>query len=182
MPHLRRNLLSFLYLMLTCGVGYGQENTDSIADTLLFHLPDVVVTAIESKAPGSTSLLPASAIKHVQPITAADLMQLLPIQLDNRRRPAASSQPLVHRTNRRREAIHKRRILRQSETPGASPHPGKRMETRQAAAPEPVAPHRPLRLEKQRLSIPREQQPKAGNHRHYHQRRMARHRTAQQLL
>lgn len=78
MPHLRRNLLSLLYLILTSAVGYGQENTDSTADTLSFHLPDVVVTAIESKAPGSTSLLPASTIEHVQPVTAADLMQLLP--------------------------------------------------------------------------------------------------------
>lgn len=78
MPHLRCNLLSSLYLILTCGAGYGQEKTDSTADTLFFHLPDVVVTAIESKAPGSTSLLPASTIEHVQPVTAADLMQLLP--------------------------------------------------------------------------------------------------------
>lgn len=47
-------------------------------DSLSFHLPDVIVTAIQSTAPGSTSLLPATAIEHVQPVSVADLIQLLP--------------------------------------------------------------------------------------------------------
>lgn len=47
-------------------------------DSLTFHLPDVVVTAIQSTTPGSVSLLPSTAIEHVQPVSASDLMQLMP--------------------------------------------------------------------------------------------------------
>ena len=42
-------------------------------DTLSFYLPNILVTAIESKTPGTVSLLPASTLEHTQPITIADL-------------------------------------------------------------------------------------------------------------
>lgn len=80
-PKSSRRIIYYVYLLLLIGHGHGysqlQPYTES-DDTLSYFLPNVVVTAIESKAPGSTSLLPASAIEHVQPISAADLMQLLP--------------------------------------------------------------------------------------------------------
>lgn len=72
-----KQIYLFLILFLFCATnGHSQDKPE--VDTVMFHLPDVVVTAIESKAPGSTSQLPASAIEHVQPYSAADLMQLLP--------------------------------------------------------------------------------------------------------
>ena len=52
-------------------------------DTLSFYLPNILVTAIESKTPGTVSLLPASTLEHTQPITIADLTQLLPGGLTN---------------------------------------------------------------------------------------------------
>jgi len=45
-------------------------------DTLSFYLPNILVTAIESKTPGTVSLLPASTLEHTQPITISDLTQL----------------------------------------------------------------------------------------------------------
>lgn len=65
-------LLAFLLWLFRQPI-YAEET-----DSLSFHLPDVIVTAVHSKAPGSISLLPATAIEHVQSISAADLMQLLP--------------------------------------------------------------------------------------------------------
>lgn len=58
---------------------HGQEQPD----TLSFYLPNILVTAIESKTPGTVSLLPASTLEHTQPITIADLTQLLPGGLTN---------------------------------------------------------------------------------------------------
>ena len=52
-------------------------------DTLSFYLPNILVTAIESKTPGTVSLLPASTLEHTQPITISDLTQLLPGGLTN---------------------------------------------------------------------------------------------------
>ena len=52
-------------------------------DTLSFYLPNILVTTIESKTPGTVSLLPASTLEHTQPITIADLTQLLPGGLTN---------------------------------------------------------------------------------------------------
>ena len=43
---------------------HGQEQPD----TLSFYLPNILVTAIESKTPGTVSLLPASTLEHTQPI------------------------------------------------------------------------------------------------------------------
>lgn len=86
----RRNLVAILLLLfiqasLLAGSDGDDGNVSHQAtplppdkDSLSFHLPDVVVTAIQSPVPGSTSLLPATAIEHVQPISAADLIQLLP--------------------------------------------------------------------------------------------------------
>lgn len=74
-----RFVLSGLLLLISYTPGYSEESRLSQpVDTLSFHLPDVVVTAIEGKGVGSVSLLPSSAIEHVQPFSAADLMQLLP--------------------------------------------------------------------------------------------------------
>lgn len=58
---------------------HGQEQPD----TLSFYLPNILVTAIESKTPGTVSLLPASTLEHTQPITISDLTQLLPGGLTN---------------------------------------------------------------------------------------------------
>ena len=77
--HLRRFATGCLFLAPAFLPAYGTEPLlPETGDTLSFHLPNVVVTAIEGKRPGSTSLLPSSAIEHVQPFSAADLMQLLP--------------------------------------------------------------------------------------------------------
>lgn len=80
-PKSAKRIIYYIHLLLLIGHGYGysqqQTHTES-NDTLSYHLPNIVVTAIESKAPGSTSLLPASTIGHVQPTSAADLIQLLP--------------------------------------------------------------------------------------------------------
>ena len=77
--YLRRFAVCSLLLVPAYQIGYSAEGClPESADTLFFHLPNVTVTAIESKEPGSTSQLPAAAIEHVQPFSAADLMQLLP--------------------------------------------------------------------------------------------------------
>ena len=57
----------------------GQEQPD----TLSFYLHTILVTAIESKTPGTVSLLPASTLEHTQPITIAGLTLLLPGGLTN---------------------------------------------------------------------------------------------------
>ena len=77
--YLRRFATCCLLLTSVYHLGHSEESRLSQpVDTLSFHLPDVVVTAIEGKGLGSVSLLPSSAIEHVQPFSAADLMQLLP--------------------------------------------------------------------------------------------------------
>lgn len=83
LPAEKRHILFFflfiIFITAYSSAVYGRKNKAiSTADTLIFHLPDVIVTAIESKEMGSTSLLPASTIEHVQPISIADLTQLLP--------------------------------------------------------------------------------------------------------
>ena len=77
--YLQRFVIGCLLLTPAFQLGYGAESDlPETGDTLSFHLPNVVVTAIEGKGPGSSSLLPSSAIEHVQPFSAADLLQLLP--------------------------------------------------------------------------------------------------------
>ncbi|MCD8135899.1 MAG: hypothetical protein LUH01_08120 [Parabacteroides gordonii] len=77
--YLRKFAVYSCMLVSTYHLGYGAEHASpESGDTLSFHLPNVIVTAIESKGMESSSLLPSSAIEHVQPFSAADLMQLLP--------------------------------------------------------------------------------------------------------
>lgn len=77
--YLRRFATGCLLLAPAFQPGYGTKPLlPDTGDTLSFHLPGVVVTAIEGKGPGSTSQLPSSTIEHVQPFSAADLIQLLP--------------------------------------------------------------------------------------------------------
>ena len=73
-------LLLFIQIQAVAGNDNHKDTPlpDRDKDSLSFHLPGVIVTAIRSTSPGSISVLPATAIEHVQPITAADLMQLLP--------------------------------------------------------------------------------------------------------
>lgn len=71
-------VIGFIFLIFCTLVVNGQEITLSVDSIRNIRLQEVVVTATQSDAPGTSSMIGQDAIRHIQATDLSDLSQLLP--------------------------------------------------------------------------------------------------------